>query len=236
MHALFRDRSDAGKKLARELLRYAGRGDVIVLALPRGGVPIGFEIARALGVPLDVFVVRKLGLPFHEELAMGAIASGGARLLNDEVIDMYAISDDEIDRVVESETRELERRERLYRGDRPFPHLRNRTVILVDDGLATGSTMRAAVMALREENPERIVVAVPVAASDTCDAFRDGSDEIICLETPEPFGAVGLWYHNFDQISDEEVHALLTRCRHATRDVARTPRANRASSGATHGM
>jgi putative phosphoribosyl transferase len=152
MRALFKDRRDAGRKLARELMRYAGRADVIVLALPRGGVPVGCEIARALGAPFDVFVVRKLGLPFHEELAMGAIASGGARLLNDEVIEMYGISDGEIEQVVASETRELERRQRLYRGERPFPHLTNRTAILVDDGLATGSTMRAAVMALRQEN------------------------------------------------------------------------------------
>ena len=224
MRALFKDRRDAGRKLAHELMRYAGRGDVIVLALPRGGVPVGCEIARALGAPLDVFVVRKLGLPFHEELAMGAIASGGARLLNDEVIDMYGISDDEIEQVVASETRELERRQRLYRGDRPFPHLANRTAILVDDGLATGSTMRAAVMSLRQENPERIVVAVPVAARDTCDAFSDVSDDIVCLETPEPFAAVGLWYDNFEQTTDEEVHALLANCRVATRDVAKATR------------
>lgn len=224
MHALFRNRPGAGKQLARELMRYAGRGDVIVLALPRGGVPVGFEIARALSVPFDVFVVRKLGLPFHEELGMGAIASGGARVLNDEVIDLYAISDDEIERVVESEARELERRQRLYRGDRPFPHLGNRTVILVDDGLATGSTMRVAVMALREEHPDRIVVAVPVAARDTCDALRDLCDDVICLETPEPFSVVGQWYEDFEQITDEEVHAVLTRCRHATRDVAKATR------------
>ncbi|MGH7637221.1 MAG: phosphoribosyltransferase [Gemmatimonadaceae bacterium] len=222
MHALFRDRTDAGRQLARELMGYAGRGDVIVLALPRGGVPVGCEIARALSVPFDVFVVRKLGLPFHEELAMGAIASGGARLLNDDVIDMYAISDGEIEQVVASETRELERRQRLYRGDRPFPHLRNRTVILVDDGLATGSSMRAAVLALRQENPERIVVAVPVAARDTCDAFRDVSDDIVCLETPEPFAAVGLWYDNFEQTTDQEVHALLAHCRHATPHVTKS--------------
>jgi putative phosphoribosyl transferase len=224
MGSLFRDRKAAGKKLGRELMRYAGRDDVIVLALPRGGVPVGCEVARALGVPLDVFVVRKLGMPFHEELAMGAIASGGARLLNDEVIEMYAISDDEIDRVIESERRELERRERLYRGNREFPHLAKRTVILVDDGLATGSTMRAAVMALRQEGPERIVVAVPVGAADTCDAFRDVCDDIICLETPEPFAAVGLWYDDFEQTTDEEVHELLAHCRVPNRDAGTTTR------------
>lgn len=219
MGSLLHDRTEAGKRLARELMRYATRSDVLVLALPRGGVPVGFEVARALGVPLDVFVVRKLGLPFHEELAMGAIASGGAELLNDEVIETFAISDEEIDRVIASERRELERRERLYRGSRPFPTLKDRIVILVDDGLATGSTMRAAVMALREESPARIVVAVPVAARDTCDDFRDVADEIVCLETPEPFDAVGLWYQNFSQTTDREVHELLTRCRVASRDV-----------------
>jgi putative phosphoribosyl transferase len=219
MGSLLRDRSEAGKRLARELMRYAMRSDVLVLALPRGGVPVGFEVARALRIPLDVFVVRKLGMPFHEELAMGAIASGGARLLNDDVIQTYAISEDEIHRVIESEMRELDRRERMYRGGRPFPVLRDRIVILVDDGLATGSTMRAAIMALREESPARIVVAVPVAARDTCEELRDVADEIVCLETPEPFDAVGLWYQNFSQTSDREVHDLLTRCRVASRDV-----------------
>ena len=225
MGSLLRDRTEAGKRLARELMRYAMRRDVLVLALPRGGVPVGFEVARALGVPLDVFVVRKLGMPFHEELAMGAIASGGAQLLNEDVIQTYAISEDEIDRVIESERRELERRERLYRGDRPFPTLKDRIVILVDDGLATGSTMRAAVMALRDESPARIVVAVPVAAKDTCQQFEDVADEIVCLETPEPFDAVGLWYQNFAQTSDEEVHDLLARCRIASRDI-RPPRSS----------
>ena len=219
MGSLLRDRTEAGKRLARELMRYASRGDVLVLALPRGGVPVGFEVARALGVPLDVFVVRKLGLPFHEELAMGAIASGGAQLLNEDVIQTYAISDDEIDRVIESEMRELERRERLYRGNRPFPALKDRIVILVDDGLATGSTMRAAIMALREESPARIVVAVPVAAKDTCEEFHGVADEVVCLETPEPFDAVGVWYQNFAQTTDREVHDLLTRCRVASRDM-----------------
>jgi putative phosphoribosyl transferase len=216
MGSLLRDRMEAGKRLARELMRYATRSDVLVLALPRGGVPVGFEVARSLGAPLDVFVVRKLGMPFHEELAMGAIASGGAQLLNDDVIQTYAISEQELERVIDSELRELERRERLYRGDRPFPVIRDRTVILVDDGLATGSSMRAAVMALREEGPARVVVAVPVAAKDTCDAFRELADEIVCLETPQPFDAVGQWYQNFSQTTDQEVHALLARSRMAS--------------------
>lgn len=225
MGSLLRDRSEGGKRLARELMRYATRTDVLVLALPRGGVPVAFEVARALGVPLDVFVVRKLGMPFHEELAMGAIASGGAQLLNDDVIQTYAISEDEIHRVIESEMRELERRERMYRGGRPFPALRDRIVILVDDGLATGSTMRAAILALREESPARIVVAVPVAARDTCEELRKVADEIVCLETPEPFDAVGLWYQNFTQTTDREVHDLLGRCRVASRDVRPARRA-----------
>jgi putative phosphoribosyl transferase len=213
--ARFRDRVDGGRRLARELGRYAGRHDVIVLGLPRGGIPVAFEVARALGAPLDVLVVRKLGLPFHEELAMGAIASGGGTVLSDDVIAAYGITRQEIDRVIESETRELERREREYRGDRPFPDLRDCTVILVDDGLATGSTMRAAVTALREEQPAAIVVAVPVAAPETCDALRDVADEIVCAVTPSPFYAVGLWYERFGQTTDAEVHDLLARGRAA---------------------
>jgi putative phosphoribosyl transferase len=190
-----------------------------VLALPRGGVPVGFEVARELGLPLDVFVVRKLGLPWHDELAMGAIASDGVRVLDRDLIRVAKVSETEIARVIATEQAELERRERLYRGDRPFPDLRDKTALLVDDGLATGSTMRAAVEALRLEDPARVVVAVPVAAEETCDAFRDIADEIVCAETPEPFRAVGLWYADFSQTTDEEVHELLERARgaaHAT--------------------
>jgi predicted phosphoribosyltransferase len=194
---------------------YANRDDVVVLALPRGGVPVAYEIAKALNAPLDVFVVRKVGLPGHEELAIGALASGGVRLLNEELIDAYHIDRRDIDRVVRREEAELERREQLYRSGRPFPDLRGKTVILVDDGLATGSTMRVAVEALRKEEPKRIVVAVPVAAPETCDEFRDIADEIVCAVTPEPFHAVGLWYDDFSQTTDEEVHDLLARARAA---------------------
>jgi predicted phosphoribosyltransferase len=178
-------------------------------------VPVGFEVAQALGAPLDVFLVRKLGVPGHEELAMGAIASGGIRVLNPSVVQMLRVPEHEIDTVAAREQRELERRERAYRGDRPEPEIRGRTVILVDDGLATGSSMRAAVAALRSQHPERLVVAVPVAAPDTCDAFRDEVDDIVCAITPEPFYAVGLWYADFSQTSDAEVHELLERAIHA---------------------
>jgi putative phosphoribosyl transferase len=215
MAARFRDRKDAGQRLARELERYAGRPDVIVLALPRGGIPVGYEVAQALNAPLDVFVVRKLGLPDHEELAMGALASGGVRLLNRDVVRMYRVSEEDIERVTRWEQAELERREKSYRGDRAFPNLDGKTVILVDDGLATGSTMRAAVAALRLEGPSRIVVAVPVASPDTCDEFRDIADEIVCAVTPEPFYAVGMWYEDFSQTTDEEVHTLLRLARAA---------------------
>jgi putative phosphoribosyl transferase len=215
MHSRFRDRHDAGRRLASELRAYANRADVIVLALPRGGVPVGHEVASALGAPLDVFVVRKLGVPWQEELAMGAIASGGVRVLDHDLIRMARVSDADVARVTAAEQAELERREHQYRDDRPFPDLRGKTVILVDDGLATGSTMRAAVMALRQEGPARIVVAVPVAAPETCNAFRQIADEIICAETPEPFQAVGIWYDDFSQTTDEEVHELLARARQA---------------------
>jgi predicted phosphoribosyltransferase len=209
----FNDRYEAGRVLAGLLSRYAGRPDLLVLALPRGGVPVGYEIATALGAPLDIFVVRKLGLPWHEELAMGALASGGVRLLNEDVIRMYGVSRQDVERITAAEQAELERRERRYRGDRPFPDLHGKTVILVDDGLATGSTMRAAVEALRQEGPAQIVVAVPVSAPETCDAFRDVADDIVCAVTPEPFYAVGLWYEDFSQTTDEEVHDLLERAR-----------------------
>ena len=207
----FRARTDAGQQLAGQLSSYANRPDVLVLALPRGGVPVAFEVAQALNAPLDVFLVRKLGLPGQEELAMGAIASGGVTVLNSEVVDGLRIPNHIIDQVAAQEQRELERREHLYRGDRPPPEVRNKTVILVDDGLATGSTMRAAAAALRDQGPDRIVVAVPTAAPETCDEFRDTVDDIVCAMTPDPFYAVGLWYEDFAQTSDEEVRDLLAR-------------------------
>lgn len=213
MPTRFRNRREAGRTLAGELDAYAGRRDVIVLALPRGGVPVGYEVAVALGVPLDVFVVRKIGVPQHEELAMGALASGGVRLLDKDLIRLANVSEAEIERITAQEQAELERRERQYRGDRPFPSLDGKTAILVDDGLATGSSMRVAVAALRLEKPARIVVAVPVAALETCFGFRDVADDIICAATPEPFHAVGLWYDDFSQTTDEEVHDLLEKAR-----------------------
>ena len=213
----FRNRRDAGQWLAADLRAFAGRTDVIVLALPRGGVPVGYEVAATLGAPLDVFVVRKLGLPGHEELAMGALASGGVRVLDEELIRVARVSPAEVSRVTAAEQAELERRERRYRGDRPFPDLRGKTAILVDDGLATGSTMRAAVTALRIEGPTRIVVAVPVAASETCEALKTLADDVICAVTPEPFHAVGLWYDDFSQTTDDEVRELLERSHLAAR-------------------
>jgi putative phosphoribosyl transferase len=208
---LFRDRREAGRFLARRLTAYADRPDVLVLALPRGGVPVGYEVARALRAPLDVFLVRKLGLPGHEELAMGAIASGGVRVLNEDVVRALGIPEDVIATVAAEEQEELERRERSYRGNRPAPAVRGKTVILIDDGLATGSTMRAAVAALRRQGPARIVVAVPVGAPETCAEFQEEADEAICAQTPEPFHAVGLWYRDFSQTTDEEVRELLER-------------------------
>jgi predicted phosphoribosyltransferase len=208
---LFRNRTDAGRQLAAKLAAYADRPAVLVLALPRGGVPVAFEVARALHAPLDVFLVRKLGVPGHEELAMGALATGGVRVLNQDVVRALGIPEGEIDAVAAEEQRELERREREYRGNRPAPDVRDRTVILIDDGLATGSTMRAAVAALRQQRPARIVVAVPVGAPDTCDEFRAEADEAVCARTPEPFYAVGLWYDDFSQTTDEEVRQLLQR-------------------------
>jgi predicted phosphoribosyltransferase len=214
----FHDRVDAGRRLAGELTEYSGKSDVLVLALPRGGVPVAYEVAQALDAPLDVFLVRKLGVPGHEELAMGAIATGGVRVLNDSVIEMLHVPDRVIDAVAEKEQRELERRETEYRGDRPDPQVRGRTVILVDDGLATGSTMRAAAEALKHEGAERLVVAVPVAPPETCEAFRSEVDEIVCAITPEPFYGVGMWYEDFSQTTDEEVRALLDRQANPTRD------------------
>ena len=207
------DRSAAGKILAGQLAHYARRPDVVVLALPRGGVPVAFEIADALGVPLDVFLVRKLGVPGYEELAMGAIATGGVRILNDTVIREMQIPAHLIEQATERERAELRRRESLYRGDRPAPELRGRTVILVDDGLATGSTMRAAVAAVRQHQPARVVVAVPVAAPETYAAFTSEVDEILSPFTPENFRAVGQWYADFPQTSDDEVRRLLAAAR-----------------------
>src|SRR5438445_9978536 len=207
----FRDRHEAGRRLADKLVAYAKRPDVLVLALPRGGVPVAYEVARALGAPLDVFVVRKLGVPGYEEFAMGAVATGGVRVLNDEVVNGLRIPEYVVDAVAAQEQRELARRERLYRGGRPPPDVRGRTVILVDDGLATGATMYAAIEALRKQNPGRIVVAVPTASPDTCEEMKAKADDVICAITPDPFQAVGRWYQDFSQTSDEEVADLLAR-------------------------
>jgi putative phosphoribosyl transferase len=217
----FRDRYDAGRFLAEKLTGFAGRPDLLVLALPRGGVPVGYEVARALDAPLDVFLVRKLGVPGQRELAMGAIATGGVRVLNHDLVRALAIAEPAIEAVAAEEQAELERRERAYRDGRPPPDVRGRTVILVDDGLATGSTMRAAARALRQQDAARIVVAVPVAPPDTCAEFRDEVDDVVCALMPEPFYAVGLWYQDFSQTSDDEVHDLLARARHAEPAAAR---------------
>jgi putative phosphoribosyl transferase len=206
---IFRDRRDAGQALARSLLRHAGQPNVLVLALPRGGVPVAAEVARALGAPLDVFVVRKLGVPGQPEFAMGALASGGVRVLDTEVVKALGIPDAVIDAITAVEGDELKRRERAYRGTRPLPRVAGQTVILVDDGLATGSSMRAAVEALRQQGPARIVVAVPVGAPETCAALGALADEVVCARAPEPFRAVGLWYEDFSQTTDDEVREAL---------------------------
>ena len=212
---VFQNRSHAGRILAQYLGQYADRPDVLVLGLPRGGVPVAFEVAQELHAPLDVFLVRKLGVPGHEELAMGAIASGGVKVLNQDTIDFLRISDETIDRIAAEEERELRRREALYRSDRPRPAVQDQIVILVDDGLATGSTMKAAAEALRRQSPARIVVAVPVAASTTCQEFEAYVDEVVCAETPSPFYAVGMWYEDFSQTSDQEVQRLLEEAAHS---------------------
>lgn len=213
MAVRFADRRDAGRALAERLRHQAGRDDVLVLALPRGGVPVAYEVATALDAPLDVFLVRKLGLPGHEEFAIGAIASGGTRVVNEDLLREFGIDDARLDVMTRREMAELERRERRYRVDRPPPDVAGKTVILIDDGLATGSTMRAAVAALRAQNPARIIVAVPTAARETCDDLRPEVDELICASTPEPFLAVGLWYSDFSQTTDDEVHELLAATR-----------------------
>ncbi|HEX7239338.1 MAG TPA: phosphoribosyltransferase [Longimicrobiaceae bacterium] len=208
---IFADRSDAGRRLAERLGRYAGRDDVVVLAVPRGGVPVGFEVARALGAPLDVLVVRKLGAPGNEELAMGAVAEGGIRVVNDEVVRTGRIPAWLIDEETRLEQTEMERREHDYRGHRPPPVLRGRTVLLVDDGIATGATIRAALAALRAQDPARIVVATPTAPASACEELRRDADEVVCLATPEPFYSIALSYEEFPQLSDEQVDTLLHR-------------------------
>ena len=210
---LFQDRTEAGRILADRLAAYANYPDAIVLALPRGGVPVAFEVAETLNLPLDIFVVRKLGLPGHEEFAIGAIASGGARVLNQDLIRQLSLSDEIIEHIVAREQRELERRERIYRGQRPVLDVRDRIIIIVDDGLATGSSMRAAIAALRQKRPAKLIVAVPVGARVMCSELEVLADEAICLETPENFSAVGLWYKDFSQVTDEEVIDLLERNR-----------------------
>lgn len=209
----FRDRQQAGRVLAKKLAHYHGLPNLLVLALPRGGVAVGFEVAQALQAPLDVFLVRKLGFPGHEEYAMGAIASGGVRVMNPLPGEM--ISPEVVEAVAAREQAELVRREQLYRGQRPAPGIAGRTVIVVDDGVATGATMRAAVLAIRQQQPAHLVVAVPVGAEDTCDALRDEADEVICAATPRPFRAVGLWYEDFPQASDDEVRTLLEEAHRA---------------------
>jgi predicted phosphoribosyltransferase len=213
MGELFSNRTEAGAELAVRLLEYAGRSDVLVLALPRGGVPVALPVACALRAPLDVFLVRKLGVPGYEELALGAIASGGVRFVNEEVRREIDLSDDVIDALAEREALELRRREVRYRGERPLPVVRDRVVILIDDGLATGATMRAAVLALRQMEPAKLIVAVPVAAPETCEVLRREADQVVCLATPDPFLAVGAWYADFSQTTDEEVTAGLEQAR-----------------------
>lgn len=206
-----KDRAEAGRLLAEKLTVYANREDVVVLALPRGGVPVAFEIANRLDAPLDVFVVRKLGVPWYQELAMGAIATGGVRVLNDDVVKAYRLTDDEIALAEVREREELARRERAYRGERPAPEVRGRTVILVDNGVATGTTMLAAIAALRKLQPARLIVAVAVAPQSTYEQLRAEADDVVCIFAPETFYAVSLWYERFEQTTDEEVRDLLAR-------------------------
>jgi putative phosphoribosyl transferase len=212
-HLRFRNRRHAGRALATQLSRYRCTAErpSVVLALPRGGVPVGFEVARALAAPLDILLVRKLGLPGHTELAMGAIASGGIRVLNDEIVESLGIPESMIEKVARWEQHELERREHVYRGDRPAIPIEGRAAILVDDGLATGATMRAAARSARGRSPARVIVAVPVGSRDTVDALRREADEVVCIDSPEPFYAVGLWYDDFTPTTDDDVIALLAR-------------------------
>lgn len=209
MEKLFQDRLDAGRQLAKKLKKYAGIPGLLILGLPRGGVVVAYEVAAALHAPMDVLIVRKLGVPGHEELAMGAIASGGVRILNDSVVRSLNISADQIEEVAAHEMRELKRREEIYRGKNPAVNVKGRTVILVDDGLATGATMYAAASALKKLSPEKLIIAVPVASAETCREFRQKGLDVTCLYTPAPFYGVGMWYEKFDQTSDEEVKKLL---------------------------
>jgi putative phosphoribosyl transferase len=209
MNSRFQDRTEAGQRLATRLAAYANFSNLLVLGLPRGGVPVAYEIATALHAPLDVWLVRKLGVPGQEELAMGAIALGGVMILNQEIIQALNIPQDAIQRVAEAEQQELERRDRAYRGNRPLPQVQDHTVILVDDGIATSSTLRAAIAALQRQNPRRIVVAAPVAPPSVCDALRNVVDDVVCLSLPEPLQSIGMWYQDFSQTTDEEVRELL---------------------------
>lgn len=209
--AYFTNRRQAGRKLAGELQKYKGRDNVIVLGLPRGGVPVAYEVAEALEAHLDVFVVRKLGVPTHPELAMGAIASGGVKVTNDNVIQQAGVSEEQIEDVVREEKQELEEREKLYRGSRPDIDLEGKTVILVDDGMATGASMRAALKALKKHNPKKVIIAVPTAPKDSCEEFRSKVDEMICLQTPTPFWGVGGSYQDFSQTTNQEVRELLEK-------------------------
>lgn len=212
----FIDRQDAGKQLAKQLEAYANRPDAIILALPRGGVPVAVEVAKALQLPLDVWIVRKLGTPQHEEMAMGAIASGDIRVMNQQLVHELNISEAAIAQVVNTEKKELERREQLYRHNRPRPELGGKTVLLIDDGLATGATMSAAAISIQQKKPARLVIAVPVASYEACTEIRKMVDEVVCVLTPRPFGAVGNWYQNFPQTSDQEVQTLLQQANQQT--------------------
>lgn len=210
----FRDRRDAGRVLARKLSAYTGQTDVIVLALPRGGVPVAYEVALALHAPLDIFLVRKLGLPGREELAIGAIASGGIRVLNNDIIRALNVPEEVINIVARNESQELQRRERNYRGESSAPEVRDRKVILIDDGLATGASMHAAVVGVRAQHPARIIIAVPAAAPELCDAYQFEVDEMVCAMTPEPFYGLSRWYEDFSQTTDEEVRMFLKEANH----------------------
>ena len=221
----YANRAEAGRELAQALRRYANRPDVLVLALPRGGVPVAYEVARALNASLDLILVRKLGVPGHEEYAMGAIATGGVRVLNTEIVRELALSEAEVERIAAAEWQELQRRERAYRDERPSPEVRDRCVILIDDGLATGATMQAAVAAIRQQGPAGVVVAVPVAPPDTVALLRDQADAVICPVTPDPFFGVGQWYEDFAQVTDAEVRDLLGRTWHNRPGPEASPKA-----------